>query len=113
MPITRPPSETEIRRESTTPLLKKQTQQTACVAFVQSAAREYRQIGTTLMRHKSMATQRNAWAAIPMTIGIASARQGIEKNVPYAATATPAASTSKMRGAEREGLKGGRPALPI
>src|ERR1700722_3763575 len=39
------------------------------------------------------ATHRDACTSMPIAIGRGSARQGIEKKVPWAATATPAART--------------------
>ena len=48
----------------------------------------------TLVPATAIATQRNAWASMPMAMGIGSIRQGMAKNEPNAETAMPAATTS-------------------
>jgi hypothetical protein len=48
---------------------------------------------TALVPTIEIATQREAWASIPIRMGIGSIRQGMAKKVPYAATATAAAKT--------------------
>src|SRR5690348_17675027 len=55
-------------------------------------------------RPSSLSTaQRKAWAAMPTTIGQGSMERGVEKNTLYAATATPAATTSSAKGIDLPG----------